>query len=71
MWGSGGIGPGIFDRGTDGGKWSASRPSHLTPHERAHGACWIGGQVGRRASVEKNVLPSVGNQILIPRPSNT
>jgi len=26
----------------DGGEWSASRPGHFTPRERAPGAHWIG-----------------------------
>jgi hypothetical protein len=34
-WGSGGIAPRILDLGTDGGKWSASRPDRFTPRERA------------------------------------
>jgi hypothetical protein len=33
----------------DGGEWSASRPSHFTPRERAPGIRWIGGWVGFRA----------------------
>jgi len=33
----------------DGGEWSASRPRHFTPRERAPGTHWIGGWVGPRA----------------------
>jgi len=33
-WGSGGIAP-------DGGEWSASRPGHFIPRERAPGTHWL------------------------------
>jgi len=33
----------------DGGKWSASCPSHFTPAERTPGTLWIGGWVGPRS----------------------
>jgi hypothetical protein len=35
-----------------GGEWSASRPGHFTPGERASGAHWIGGWVGPRAGLD-------------------
>jgi hypothetical protein len=41
------------------GEWSASRPGHFTPGERAHGVHWIGGWVVPRAgfdAVEKRKL---------------
>jgi hypothetical protein len=34
-WGSGGIAPPFLTRALDGGEWSASRPCHFTPGERA------------------------------------
>jgi hypothetical protein len=37
----------------DGGKWSASRPGHFTPRERAPGTHWIGGWVSPRAAVDR------------------
>jgi hypothetical protein len=46
----------------DGGEWSASRPGHFTPRERAPGTDWIGGWVGRRA-----VLNAVKRKIPSPR----
>jgi hypothetical protein len=45
----------------DGGEWSASRPSHFPPRERAPGIHWIGGWVGPRAvldAVVKRKIPS-------------
>jgi hypothetical protein len=45
----------------DGGEWSASRPGHFTPRERAPGTHWIGGWVGPRAlldAVAKIKIPS-------------
>jgi hypothetical protein len=36
----------------DGGEWSASRPGHLTPRERAPGTYWIEGWAGPRASLD-------------------
>jgi hypothetical protein len=45
----------------DGGEWSASRPGHITPKERAPGTHWIGGWVGPRAvldAVAKREIPS-------------
>jgi hypothetical protein len=45
----------------DGSEWSASRPGHFTPRERAPGTYWIGGWVGRRAvldAVVKRKIPS-------------
>jgi hypothetical protein len=35
-----------------GGEWSASRPGHFTPGERAPGAHWIGGWVDPRTGLE-------------------
>jgi hypothetical protein len=35
-----------------GGEWSASRPCHFTPGERAPGTHWIGDWVGPRASLD-------------------
>jgi hypothetical protein len=34
------------------GEWSASRPSHFTPRERATGTQWIAGWLGPRAGLE-------------------
>jgi hypothetical protein len=45
----------------DGGEWSASRPCHFTPKERAPGIHWIGGWVDPRAvldAVVKRKIPS-------------
>jgi len=36
----------------DGGEWSASRPSHFTPRERAPGTHWFGGWVGPGAGLD-------------------
>jgi hypothetical protein len=36
----------------DGGEWSASRPGHFTPRERAPGTYWMGGWVGLRAVLD-------------------
>jgi hypothetical protein len=35
-----------------GGEWSASRPGHFIPGERAPGSHWIGGCVDPRVSME-------------------
>jgi hypothetical protein len=35
-----------------GGEWSASRPGHFTPGERAPGTHWIGGWVDPRAGLD-------------------
>jgi hypothetical protein len=35
-----------------GGEWSASRPGHFTPRERALGMHWIAGWVGPRAGLD-------------------
>jgi hypothetical protein len=40
----------------DGGEWSASRPAHFTPRERAPGTHWIGGWVCPRAVLDAVVL---------------
>jgi hypothetical protein len=45
----------------DGGEWSASRPNHFTPRERAPSTHWIGGWVGPRDvldAVVKRKIPS-------------
>jgi len=39
-----------------GGEWSASRPGHFTPRERAPGTHWIGGWMGPRAGL---IIPPV------------
>jgi len=36
----------------DGGEWSVSRPSRVTPKESARGTHWIGGWVGPRAVLD-------------------
>jgi hypothetical protein len=36
-----------------GGEWSASRPGHFTPGERAPGTHWKGGWVGPRTGLDK------------------
>jgi len=51
-WENGGIAPRILDLGIDGGEWSASRPCHITPRERAPGTHWKGGWVGPRAVLD-------------------
>jgi hypothetical protein len=40
----------------DGGEWSASRPGHFTPRERAPGTHWIRGWVGPRAVLVNVVM---------------
>jgi hypothetical protein len=35
-----------------GGEWSASRPDHFNPGERAPGTHWIGGWVDPRAGLD-------------------
>jgi hypothetical protein len=35
-----------------GGEWSASRPGHFTPGDRAPGTHWIGGWMDPRASLD-------------------
>jgi hypothetical protein len=50
-----------FTSTLEGGEWSASRPDHFTPRERAPGVHWIGGWVGPRAfldAVVKRKIPS-------------
>jgi hypothetical protein len=45
----------------DGGGWSASRPDHFTPREKAPGTHWIGGWVGPKTvldAVVKRKIPS-------------
>jgi hypothetical protein len=36
----------------EGRLWSASRPGHFTPGERAHSTHWIVGWVGPRAGLD-------------------
>jgi hypothetical protein len=50
----------------EGGEWSASRPGHFTPRERAPGTHWIGGWMGPRAvldAVVKRKIPSPRREI--------
>jgi hypothetical protein len=58
----------------DGSEWSASRPGHFTPKERAPGTDWMGGWVGPRAvldaMVKKIPSPPPGNRTLEPRSSS-
>jgi hypothetical protein len=35
-----------------GGEWSALRPGHFTPEERATGTPWLGGWVDPRACLD-------------------
>jgi hypothetical protein len=53
----------------DGGKWSASLPSHFTPREKAPGTHWIGDWVGPRAILDVVVKRKIPNphQELNPR----
>jgi hypothetical protein len=51
-----------FISALDGGEWSASRPGHFNPRERAPGTHWIGGWVGPRAVLDAVVKRK------IPRP---
>jgi hypothetical protein len=44
--------PPFFTSTLIGDKWSASRPCHFTPGERALGTHWIGGWVDPRAGVD-------------------
>jgi hypothetical protein len=60
-WGSGGIAPRILDFGTRWGEWSALRPGHFIPRERAPGTHWIWGWVGPRTglnTVVRRKIPS-------------
>jgi hypothetical protein len=49
--GRGGIAPPVYKSALDGGEWSASRPGHFIPGERAPRTHWIGGWVGLRADL--------------------
>jgi len=49
--GSAGITPRIFGLGARWGEWSASRPGHFTPKERAPQYPCIGGWVGLTADL--------------------
>jgi hypothetical protein len=62
LYGSGGIAPRILNLGIGGSEWSASRPSHVTPGERA-ATHWIGSWMGPRAG-----LDTVGKIKLISSP---
>jgi hypothetical protein len=58
--GSGGIAPRVLNLGT-WWEWSASRPGHFTPSERAPGTHWIGGWVGSGNGLDtvvKRKIPS-------------
>jgi hypothetical protein len=50
-----------------GGKWSASRPGHFTPGERAPGTLWTGSWVDSRAGLDevekRKFLPLPGLEI--------
>jgi hypothetical protein len=45
-WGSGGTFMHFLTSALDGGEWSASCPSHITPRERAPPTHSVGGWVG-------------------------
>jgi hypothetical protein len=49
------------------GEWSASRPGHFTPWERATGTHWIGGSVDPRIGLDdmkkRNFLPLPGLEL--------
>jgi hypothetical protein len=68
---SGDIVPPFLILALDGGEWSASRPGHFTPGERAPNPLdwWLGGPQNRsgRCIVEKNISPLPEIE---PRPSN-
>jgi hypothetical protein len=44
--------PQFWNSALDGGEWSASRPSHLTPGKRVLRPNWMGGWVGPRAGLD-------------------
>jgi hypothetical protein len=50
VWESGGIAPPFLALARDGSQWSASRPSRLTPGEKAPSThrigCWMGPRAG-------------------------
>jgi hypothetical protein len=46
------IAPPFFTSALDGGEWSASRPGHFNPRERAFVTHWTGGWVDPRAGLE-------------------
>jgi hypothetical protein len=56
----------------DGCEWSASRPGHFTPGERAPGTYWIRDWVGTRSgqdAMAKRKFPALaGNQIPVVQP---
>jgi hypothetical protein len=49
--GGGCIEPHLLDLDTNW-EWTASRPGHITPRERAPGTHWIGGWVDPRAGLD-------------------
>jgi hypothetical protein len=67
MGGSGGIAPPFLTSALDGGEWSASRPCHFTPGERAPGTHCIGGWVGPRTGLDdverRKILPPPGLEL--------
>jgi hypothetical protein len=50
--GSGGIAPPFLTSALNGGEWSASRPCHFTPVDRALGTHWIRGWVGPTSGLD-------------------
>jgi hypothetical protein len=44
--------PRVLHLGTSGGEWLTSRPSRITPRERAPGTHWIGGWMGPRTDLD-------------------
>jgi hypothetical protein len=50
----------------DGGEWSASRPGHFTPGERALGSHWIRGWVGPGTALDR--LDDVEMRKILPIP---
>jgi hypothetical protein len=59
--GSGVTAPRIFDLGTRGGEWSASRPGRFNPREKAPVTHWIGGWVGLRTGLDAVVRRKIPN----------
>jgi hypothetical protein len=65
--GSGGIAPRIlFTSALDGSEWSASRPAHFTPRERAPGGRWVGPRVVFDAVAKRKLPDPAGNRTLEP-----
>jgi hypothetical protein len=68
---SGLIAPSFLISALDGGEWSASGSSYLTPGERATGTHWIGGWVGPTAGVDvekRKIFPLMGFEHWPSRP---